>query len=64
MRGAKPTLRISVGCDRREEVAVRSAGLEQQPDAVVGAAGEAEPDPLDQVVDRFGRLGRHPGDVR
>jgi site-specific recombinase XerC len=61
--------RISAGSDGGEQVPVGAAGVEQDADAVVAEAAEPEPDaldPLDQVVDRFGRPVRHvrlmPGD--
>ena len=61
-----PALRISAGCDSGEWVPVGLAGVEQDSDAVVGEAAEAEPDPLDaldQVVRGLGGTVRDVGVV-
>src|SRR5271170_8073224 len=52
--------------DRAQHTPVRLAGVEQRSDPVVLEVAEPEADPfdaLDQVVERFGRTVRDPGQV-
>src|ERR1700722_7717764 len=56
----------SLDDDRTEHTPVRLAGVEQRTDPVVLEVAEPEADPLDaldQVVERFGRTVRDPGQV-